>query len=95
MSDPEYLKPNKLSELKLEDFKYYWNRKNRLAIVEFDTKKCLVFFVEDSKKPQIPGYPATGVEYFDSHKLAVKSVKETYEKLNYTPEFAECGRWTT
>ncbi len=91
----KYLELNFLNDITEENLTSYWGRKNRLAIVRFDNKKCLVFLVEDKEEPSIPGYPALGIEYFDSHEEAVRAVKKCYERLGYTPNHAEYGYYTS
>lgn len=72
------------------------DREKRLIIVEFnkrkDTKyynfhKCLSFLVDDTDNAQCPGYPACGVEYFDSFEKGKKKIKALYKKVEYTPRY--------
>ena len=87
----EYLNLNSLNEITKNHLLSYWGRKNRLAIVEFPRGHCLVFLVEDLEKPQIPGYSATGIEYFRNHKKAVEAVKNCYDRIGYIPKYADRG----
>lgn len=63
-------------------------RNNQLVIVDFDSngEKCLVFLVEDSKSPQVPGYPAESLSYFDTVRDAREAIVEKYKQLNYFPK---------
>ncbi len=95
MVKEKYLELNFLHDITKENLTSYWKRKNRLAIVQFDNEKCLVFLVEDKAEPEVPGYPALGIEYFDSHKEAAEAVHKCYERLGYTPDNAEFGCYTS
>lgn len=69
----------------------------RLIIVEFtkrkDTKyynfhKYLSFLVDDVSDAQCPGYPACGVEYFDSFEEGKTKIEKLYKRIGYTPRYS-------
>ena len=82
-----YLSFDKISDIELNDLKEYANRKNQVVVVELGKDNFLTFLVVDCEKPKIPGYPATSIEYFKSHKEAEKEIEKLYQSLQYVPNF--------
>jgi len=75
-------------ELKDITIEHLKNRPRQIIIVDFDNNKghCLTFLVSDCEKPQVPGYPAIGLTYFNSVKDARKAIEDKYKVLNYYPK---------
>jgi len=90
-----YVRWTKITAITLDDLQNYWHRRNRLAIVKFSEDNFLVFLVSDDEKPEIPGHPASSIERFKTHEKAIKAIKNCYKRLNYIPENAEYGFWTS
>jgi len=89
-----YVEWDSINDLTLEDLKSYWNRPNKIVIVKLAENNYLTFLVEDCEKPQVPGYPASGIEYFKSHQEAIDMIKKCLNNLNYTPKFQEFGYYS-
>lgn len=81
-----YLHLDKVSQVTKKMLESYWDRKNCLVIVKLGTENFLVFLVEDVGKPEIPGYPATAIEYFKSFDEALKEIGKCYKRIGYTPK---------
>jgi len=60
-------------------------RNKQLVIVEFKDKYYLTFLVRDVENPQVPGFPACGLTYFESYKKAQDAIIDKYKELNYYP----------
>lgn len=82
-----------LKDITKETLQTYSYRKNKIVIVKFPEGHCLTFLVEDIKKPQVPGYPANGLTYFDSVEEAIKAIHDLYNSLDYTPKYADEGHY--
>jgi uncharacterized UPF0146 family protein len=80
--------------MELENIKkeHLENRNNenggQIVIVDFDNnkKKCLTFLVDDIEKPNVPGFPAVSLSYFNTVAKARKEIIKKYRELNYNPK---------
>lgn len=70
-----------LNELTLNDLK-----EKQIVVVEFAEKHCLTFLVNDCKNPQVPGFPACSLSYYDNLEEARINIRKIYKKLNYKPK---------
>lgn len=78
---------NKISDVTKEDLSDYWKRKNRFIIIKLNENNFLVCLVEDKPHPDIPGYPASSIEYFSNSCQAKKAIKTHYKNINYYPKY--------
>ena len=66
----------------------------KIVIVRFSNGRCLTFLVTDTKTPQVPGYPAHSLSFFDSHQQAVEAVKQKLKEIDYMPKHQDYGYFT-
>jgi hypothetical protein len=80
-------------DLTLKDF--IGNPDNKkIVIVKHAENNFSHFLVIDSEKPQIPGFPACCLTYYNSKKEALEAMEEIYKKVGYKPKYPETGYWS-
>lgn len=64
------------------------DRPGQIVMVDFnnDGGRCLTFLVDDVEHPQVPGYPAVSLSYFNSVKDARLAIVDKYNELGYWPK---------
>lgn len=69
-----------LNDLKIDDLK-----NKQIVIVEL-THHVLTFLVKDIEHPQVPGYPACSLSYYDNIDLAKDAIYKKYRELDFFPK---------
>lgn len=53
----------------------------QIVVVELEEHNYLTFLVTDCENPQVPGYPARSLTYFETLESARLAIKSLYEKI--------------
>ena len=69
----------------------------QIVIVDFDNngKECLTFLVTDCAKPEVPGYPARSLTYYNTVKEAREDIIKKYEEVGYPKNDCYKGTFTS